>query len=175
LRGLRSLRICSNQGQYPNSISERHSPLLEKLRLRAGFFRACAWRGDGCPDPQPPANGFPKRMPPPGGLIIKHKILCNRVETQTESTLISSAQGIPQVASCRMCPICWGLPILKACISTCHPEIAMQSRNLRNCPTARKSRGLCSSPKIVAPFLEVFRKVKDFQRKFPFHMARFIL
>ena len=45
---------------------------------------------------------------------------------QVESTLISSVQAIPLESSCRMCPIWWGLPKLKVCKSSGHPEIASQ-------------------------------------------------
>ena len=89
------------------------------------------------------------------------------IRNQTESILISPAQGFPLVSSCRMCPTCWDLPILKSCRSICHREIATQSRNPRIFRTARKSRGLCSSPKSGLPLLGVFRKVKRLQCKLP--------
>lgn len=94
------------------------------------------------------------------------------VQTQAESILISPAQGIPRVSNCRKFPTCWDLPILKSCRSTCHPEIAMQSLNPRIFRTARKSRGLCSSPKIAVTFLKLFRKAKGLQRKFPTLLSR---
>jgi hypothetical protein len=45
---------------------------------------------------------------------------------QAENIVISSAQANPLAASCRMSPVWWGLPKLKVCKSSGHPEIASQ-------------------------------------------------
>jgi len=80
------------------------------------------------------------------------------------SVFKSPAQGILRVSSCRRFPAFQGLQILKSCRSTSHLGIATQSRNPRCHRIARKSRGLCLTPKIDATFSRVFQNALGLQR-----------
>jgi hypothetical protein len=109
-------------------VALRECPLPESLRVCENPDQAADyWRLNVATNPyfNPECECFVvlllnTRRRVKGHHLIRMSFLA--VQTRIESILISPAQGIRLVSSCRMFPTYGDLPILKSCRYVCHPE-----------------------------------------------------